>query len=165
MEFPVAKGITVTSLVGKNSPAFTLIELVLVLLVLAISSLIVIPNIEKGMQDRSVRGSALSLAAVARDLRSRALNEGLPQQLVIDPTQGSYRVARDNEVQLPPDVKFSQIGGGETLNGGVRTFYFFPNGSNLGGEIILSSVRTAISYAIRLEALTGKIEVSRGDKP
>ena len=150
--------------VGKDSRGFTLVELVMVLLLLGVSMAIVLPNIGKGMREREVRGSALGLAAVARDLRSRALFDGVPQQLVVNLTQNSYLVARTKEVHLPADVKIVSAEGGESVDRDTKKFYFFPNGSGLGGEIVLADSDNAISYLIRLEALTGKIEVSRGNK-
>jgi len=135
----------------------------LVLVLIGVSMLIVLPNIAKGLQDREVRSSAIGLAAVARDLRSRALFDGEPQQLELNLAQDSYRVARSREVRLPPEVKIISIGGGETVDRDNRRFYFFPNGSNLGGEIVLGDTVKTISYRIRLEALTGRIEVSRGN--
>jgi len=82
---------------GKNNRGFTLIELVLVLLLLGVSLAIVVPNIEKGLNDREVRISALALAAVGRDLRSRALFEGVPQELALNLPQNSYLVAQSRE--------------------------------------------------------------------
>jgi len=123
-----------------------------------------LPNIDKGLQDREVRRSAVGLAAAARDLRSRALFEGMAQQLVVDPVQNQYRAPRGLEVHLPADVKFVALEGGEIIDGGMRQFIFFPNGSSHGGLIALSSGREPVSYSVRLEPLTGKIEVLRGDK-
>ena len=135
----------------------------MVLLLIGISMAIIAPNIAKGLQDREVRTSALGLAAAARDLRSRALFDGVPQQLVVNLPQNSYLVARTREVHLPPDVKFVSVDGGEPVDKDTKRFYFFPNGSSLGGEIVLADSDKAISYLIRMEPLTGKIEVSRGN--
>ena len=132
-------------------------------MLMGIAGVIVLPNIEKGMQDREVRRSALGLAAAARDLRSRAIDEGMPQLLTIDIEHNQYRAARATEVHLPEDVKFTGVVGGEIVDGEARQFVFFPNGSSHGGSIALSGGH-GISYAIRLEPLTGKIQVVPGEK-
>lgn len=164
MEPRAGKGITVILRAGSDNHGFSLLELLLVLLLLGLSSLIVLPTIDNGLRERAVRRSALSLAAVARELRSRAIYEGIPQRLVLNVVDNSYLVARDREVQLPSDVKFSQVEGGETLEKSVRQFIFFPNGSSLGGEIGLSGGRNATAYSVRFEPLSGKVDVIRGDK-
>jgi general secretion pathway protein H len=161
MVFPAAKGTTVISRAGGNNRGFTLLELILVLVVLGLSSLLVLPSIDKGLRDQKIRRSALALAAAARDLRSRAVNQGVPQQLVLDVLQNSYLLARNREIHLPAEIKIAGVDGGETLDRGVHRFLFFPNGSTFGGQIIVSGVHQSDSYSIRLEPLTGKIEVLR----
>jgi hypothetical protein len=124
---------------------------------------VVLPNIEKGLQDREVRSSALGLAAAARDLRSKALFDGVAQQLVVNLPENSYLAARAAEVRLPSEVKFVSVGGGESINRDLKRFYFFPNGSSLGGEIVLADSTKSTSYLVRLEALTGRVEVARAN--
>ncbi len=148
--------------VGKNNRAFTLLELLLVLVLLGVSSLIALPAVDKGLKNREARQAALGLAAVARELSSRARSEGIPQQLILNLTNNSYFAARDREVHLPSDMKFSAVDGGETLEPQIRQFLFFPNGTNLGGKIGLAAGQSALTYSVRLHPLTGKIEVSRG---
>jgi len=164
MVSPAVKGITVILRTGSDSQGFSLLELLLVLLLLGLSSLIVLPTIDTGLRERDVRRSALGLAAVARELRSRAVYEGIPQQLVLNVVDHSYLVARDREVHLPSDVKFSQVEGGQTLEKSLRQFIFFPNGSSLGGQIGLSGGRNATGYSVRLEPLSGKVDVIKGGK-
>jgi len=136
----------------------------MVLLLIGISMAIVLPNVDKGLQEREVRSSALGLAAVARDLRSRALSDGVPQQLVVNLPQNSYLVSRTREVRLLADVKFVSVDGGESVDRDTKRFYFFPNGSSLGGDIVLADSDKGISYLIHMEPLTGRIEVSRGNQ-
>lgn len=162
MAWPAGKTITVTSAVGKNNRGFSLFELVLVLLLLGVSMAIVLPNINKGLQDREVRTSALGLAAASRELRSRALADGVPQRLVLNLPQNSYLVARSTEVRLPPEIRFVSVDGGESMDRDLKSFYFFPNGSILGGEIVIGDTATSITYLIRFDALTGRVEVARG---
>ena len=102
------------------------------------------------------------MAAAARELRSRALLDGVPQRLALDLPRNSYVVARSDEVRLPPEITFASVNGGESVGRDQKDFYFFPNGSILGGEIVIADDAKAISYSIRLEALTGKVEVARG---
>jgi len=110
-----------------------------------------------------VRSSALGLAAAARELRNRALFDGERQQLVIDLPQNSYSIARAHQVRLPADVRFASVDGGESVDRDRRRFFFFPNGSGLGGEIVLAGGERSISYRVRLDALTGRVEVERGN--
>lgn len=149
--------------VGKDNRAFTLIELVLVLLLIGVSAVIVLSNIDKALADREVRVAALGLAATVRDLRSRALFDGVPQELSLNVAQNSYLAARSEEVRLPSEVKFVSVEGGEAVDRDTKKFYFFPNGSTLGGEIVVGGEKGS-SYRVRLEGLTGKVEVSRGDR-
>jgi type II secretory pathway pseudopilin PulG len=140
------------------------LELVLVLLLLGIGMAVVLPNINRGLQDRQVRGSAVGLAAAARELRSRALADGVPQRLVLNVPQNSYLVARIAEVRLPPEIRFVSVDGGESGEYDVKSFYFFPNGSMLGGQIIIGDTGQSISYLIRFEPLTGRVQVARGER-
>lgn len=156
--------ITVTSRAGNNNGGFSLLELILVLMVLGLGSLVVLPTIDRSLRDQEVRRSALALAAAARELRSRAIHNGMPQQLLLNLAQNSYLIARDREVRLPSDVKISDVQGGETLNSDERQFLFFPNGSTFGGRVNVASANDSVSYAVRLHPLTGHIEVLRGDK-
>jgi hypothetical protein len=64
---------------------------------------------------------------------------------------------------LPAAVRFISVGGGETINRDLKRFYFFPNGSNLGGEIVLRGSTNATAYLVRFEPLTGRVEVARAN--
>ena len=153
---------TVTSPAGKDSGGFSLLEMVLVLVVMGISMAIVVPNIGRRLQEREVRSSALSLAALARELRSRALLDGIAQQLVVSMPTNTYLVPKQREIHLPQDIRIASIEGGEAVERDTKRFYFFPNGSSLGGQIVIADSANAISYSIRMEPLTGRIEVARG---
>jgi hypothetical protein len=60
-------------------------------------------------------------------------------------------------------VRFSQVEGGETLEKDVYQFVFFPNGSSFGGQIGFSAGQNPTSYSVRLEPLSGKVDVLRSD--
>jgi prepilin-type N-terminal cleavage/methylation domain-containing protein len=152
----------VTLLAGKNNRAFTLFELMLVLVLLGSAALVVFPSIDKGMKKRDARQAALGFAAVARELANRARTEGIPQRLVVDKTRNSYFVSRHQEVSLPANLTFAGVEGGEILENGLHRFSFFPNGANFGGRIDFSSRVDGIQYSVRFHPLTGRVEVLRG---
>ncbi len=139
---------------------FSLLELMVVLLLLALSAAIVVPSLEKGLRAKEVRQSATGIAAVARNLRDRAINESVVKRLTINSFENSYEVARDQKVRLPREIRFTGIEGGMPAGDGLTQFLFYPNGSALGGEIGISGGSGA-SYVIRVEDLTGRVVVSR----
>ena len=153
-----ARATIVISLVGNDKRGFSLLELLVVLLLLGLSSLIVLPSIEKGLKDRELRETTLKLAAVARNLRSRAIYESSLQRLYLDQRENSYQGSQGKKVLLSTDIRIAGIQGGEPVGEGLRQFLFFPNGSILGGEIGLAS-RDGLAYAIRLDPLLGRVVV------
>ncbi|MFQ5682174.1 MAG: prepilin-type N-terminal cleavage/methylation domain-containing protein [Candidatus Binatia bacterium] len=149
---------------GAGERGFSLLELLVVLLLIGLSSLIVLPSIGRGLRKRELRQSALKLAATARTLRSRAVYENTLQRLILNPVENSYRIFRKKKVFLSSDLKITGIEGGEALGGGLKQFLFFPNGSALGGKIGISNHTGSASYTIGFDPLTGKVVVKRGRK-
>jgi general secretion pathway protein H len=143
---------------------FSLVELLAVLLLLSLASFIVLPSVDRGLRERQVRKSALELAALARDLRGRAIYESNLQRLIFNPLENSYQAVRGRKVVLSSDVKITRIKGGEPLGEGLRQFIFYPNGTVLSGEIGISARQGFPSYWIRFDALTGRVGVIEGGR-
>jgi general secretion pathway protein H len=138
---------------------FSLIELLLVLLLIGIGTFIAVPSLDRGLKERVVKQSALGLAATARDLRSRAIYGGFPHRLILDSSENSYQSVPGRKTFLPPDVMLSGVTGGEPLTTDSRQFFFFPNGSVLGGEIRLAREEGRSAYVITLNPLSGRVVV------
>ena len=134
-------------------------EVLLVLLLLGVGSLIVLPAIERGLNQREVRQAALSFAATARSLRGKAIYEGAPRRLTVDRVENSYQGQGGKKVYLPMHVRFSEIIGGEPGEGQEQRFVFFPNGSVLGDGVAVAGEEGAVSYRVRLDALSGRVAV------
>lgn len=160
----MGKGTIAMLRVGIDKKAFSLIELLAVLLLLSLASFIVLPAIDKKLREQEVRQSVLQLAAVARELRSRAVDESALQRLVFSPQQNSYQ-AQDKQIFLSSDISITDISGGEPVGERGRQFLFFPNGSVLGGEISISAREGSSTYSVRLDSLTGRVVVRRADMP
>ena len=147
----------------SNTRGFSLLELLVVLALLGLVSVIVVPSIERGIRDREVRQSALALAALARELRSRAIYDGTLQDLVLNPSENSIQASAGKRILLSDEAKISAIDGGEPMGQGSRRFFFFPNGSTVGGEIGISG-REGLAYTVRLQSLSGRVEVVKGGR-
>jgi general secretion pathway protein H len=139
---------------------FTLLELVVVLVLVGVSTAIILPSLDRGLKKRQARQSVLALAAVARDLRRRAIDQGKLKRLTLEPPTGSYLASDRDIVRLPETVSITGVSGGEPIGDRLRQYVFFPNGSLLGGEIELTD-RTGSAYVIRMEAMAGRVVVIR----
>ncbi len=137
----------------------------MVLLLLGLSSLLVLPAMDRALEKQAVRRSTVEIAAVVRDLRGKAIYKGIIQGLLVSSSENSYEALAGNKVILPPAVKISEVVGGELVGEDKRRFVFFPNGSILGGEIAISGREVSASYTIRLDPLSGRILVVRGIAP
>lgn len=155
-------GIIVTLAAGINNQAFTLLELMLVLVLLGLSAVVVLPSIDRGLKNREARQAALGFAAAARELGSRAKSEGVPQRLVLDLRRNSYLSSRQKEIVLPSNLAFAAVDGGEMLENGLRRFSFYPNGASFGGRVDISAGANGVQYSVRFDPLTGRVEVLRG---
>lgn len=122
-----------------------------------------LPAVDRGLKERELKRSALELAAVARDLRRRAVYENSVQRLIFNLSESSYEAFEGNKVILSSDIKITRMEGGEPVGDGLRQFLFFPNGTIFGGEVGISG-HGRPGYIIRLEPLTGKVVVQRGSE-
>lgn len=75
--------------------AFTLIEMVLVMLILVIAVSVVVPSLEKFFSGRSLDSEARRFLALTRFGQSRAVSEGIPMLLWIDSKAGAYGLSQE----------------------------------------------------------------------
>jgi len=140
-----------------------LIELVVVLVIVGIAAAFVLPSLDKGFDTLQIRRAALGVAAVARSLRTRSMKEQRPFRLVVSSDDSSYWVFGEARVLFPEGVRVS-LDGGEPVRQGVRQFIFFPNGRMMSGQILVSGETQGGAYAVRLDTISGKVQVVRGKR-
>ncbi len=71
-------------------PAFTLIELILVMAILTIAVSVTAPTLGHFFSGRALDSEARRLLSLTRGAQSRAVSEGMPMDLWINPGQRSY---------------------------------------------------------------------------
>src|SRR3954462_8563114 len=85
--------------------AFTLIEIVLVLMVIAICAMVAAPKLANFSKGRALPNSATALATTARWCRVQALSEGVTYRLNLDPTGNRYWVTKADGT----GINFTQV--------------------------------------------------------
>ena len=141
---------------------FTLVEMMMVLLVIAIGSALVIPLVEGGFEAREVRRAARQIASTMHFCRGEAVALGKPQEMVIDAGENSiHTTAWGRWATLTDRAVIEEIRGGNVMGEGVVQILFFPNGSTSGAEVVLAARRDRREHRllIALDALVGTVKV------
>src|SRR5262249_37731050 len=141
---------------------FTLIEMTVVLVVIAIGMTLAVPLIEGGFDSREVRRAARQIAATMVHCRVEAVSKAAPQELVINPERnliatpdgGRGAVLRERAI-------IERVDGGAVLGDGAVQVLFYPNGSTSGADVVVASRRDRSRNRLRitLDPLVGTVRV------
>ena len=141
---------------------FTLIEMTVVLLIIAIGLTLAVPLIEGGFDSREVRRAARQIAATMVHCRVEAVSKAEPQGLVINPERnmiatsdwGRWAVLTDRAI-------IEKVEGGSVLGDGAVQVLFYPNGSTSGADVVVASRRDRGRDRLRitLDPLVGTVRV------
>jgi general secretion pathway protein H len=139
---------------------FSLFELIVVLMIVAIASGLAAPGIKSGWRAREVRTGTRSLAAVMRGLRERAVRRGVEQELVIEADGQTYSWSDGKEAVLPGGATITGIRGGwRDQNGRVRVV-FYPNGGSSGiAMVVAQQDGDGLSFALRVDPMLGSVVI------
>jgi type II secretion system protein H len=144
----------------SDQRGFTLLELIVTLLVVALAVGLAIPAIGRSTETIRVRAEVAGFSAMLRHARERAIVTRRAQAVVIDPLQ--RRVSRraggpDGEVRetrtLPERLTV------EATPPPALTVRFEPQGGSNGGDFRLAS--GDIVYRVTVDALTGRVRSAR----
>jgi general secretion pathway protein H len=140
---------------------FTLIEITVVLVIIAIGLTIAVPMIESGMDSREVRRVARQIAATMHHCRGEAVANAAPQELVLDPEHNKIATTDWKRwAPLSERAVIERVSGGAELGDGLVQVLFFPNGSTSGIEVMVASRRDRNRrILITLDPLVGVVDV------
>jgi general secretion pathway protein H len=141
---------------------FTLIEMTVVLLIVAIGLTLAVPLIEGGFDSREVRRAARQIASTMVHCRVEAVSKAEPQGLVINAERnmistsdwGRWAVLTDRAI-------IEKVDGGSPLGDGAVQVLFYPNGSTSGADVVVASRRDRGRDRLRitLDPLVGTVRV------
>ena len=148
----------------RRASGFTLVEMVVVLLIIALGSALAIPMIEGGVESREVRRAARQIASTMHYCRGEAVALGEPQEMVIDALQNSiHTTAWKRWAVLTDRAVIDDVRGGTGSAGadGVVQILFFPNGSTSGADVVVAGRRDRREHRLRiqLDPLLGTVRV------
>jgi general secretion pathway protein H len=148
----------------RHARAFTLIEMAVVLVIIALGSALVVPMVQGGFEAREVRRAARQIAATMHYCRGEAVARGQPQELVIDALQNSIHTTGWGRWAVLTDrAVIADVIGGNEVGDGVVQILFFPNGSTSGAEVLVASRRQPRErrWVVALDPLLGTVNVLR----
>lgn len=92
MAAPAAMTTSITGMTGSNLRAFTLVELILVMALLAIVMALAAPSLSRSVRERDLQQEAARFVALTEFGRDEAVSQGVPMVVWIDTDQQRFGV-------------------------------------------------------------------------
>ena len=142
----------------QHARAFTLIEILIVMGLLALALAVVTPRLSGTIAATQVKSSARNLMGVLRYTRQRAVSSGEQATVDFDLESKIYSYGDNREKRFPNGadvtVVTAQSEQRSELHGAIR---FFPDGSSTGGRITLEGATRTLD--VNVEWLTGDVQI------
>ncbi len=137
---------------------FTLIEVLVVLVMLAVLAGTVAFNMSGSLKASKVRGASKDLVAALRYTRSQAVVKHEQQRLMINVKEKSYQAPGKPKVILPEGMELKVFAAeSEVPSEDSAGFRFFSDGSSTGGRVTL--IYDERFWRINVAWLTGEIRL------
>jgi prepilin-type N-terminal cleavage/methylation domain-containing protein len=152
--------------VGRMRPAFTLMELILVMVIIAILAMAIVPSLTNFRIGRANANTATQLIALSQFARTQSISEGRAYRLVLNPDQGSYQLLAENDAGafVPAQGDYGQT---YTVDKGVKmqvTLRQAPNAQmNLPINVQQDAVQVPLSVADPTVQTPNTLMVNRRD--
>jgi prepilin-type N-terminal cleavage/methylation domain-containing protein len=125
--------------IDRASRAFTLIELILVMALLATLMALSAPSLSRSFNHHALKQEATRLLALTEYARNEAISQGVPMVVWIDPQSQSFGMEikngfegkgeREKEYTLGPNLHFEMEQGKPSQDGLVTMAEFAPDGT------------------------------------
>jgi general secretion pathway protein H len=155
---------------GNNQEGFTVLEIVLVVLLMALAVGISYPSLTRGNSLFQIRATGRNVLNMLRYAREKAITE--QQTLIVSVDRDAQKVVFSDEfggqpksLMMPKSIKIARMAlQGQELAQGILRIRFLPNGGSDSAEILLSSDR-GTTVRIVTDPITGgaRIVTGQGD--
>ncbi|WP_223787073.1 GspH/FimT family protein [Marinicella meishanensis] len=137
---------------------FTLIEVLVVLVMLAVLAGTVAFNMSGSLKASKIRGASKDLVAALRYTRSQAVVKHQEQRLIINVREKSYQAPGRPKVVLPEGMELKVYAAASEVPSEEQAgFRFFSDGSSTGGRVTL--IYDERFWRINVAWLTGEIRL------
>jgi len=144
---------------------FTLLELILVMLIMAVAAALVGPAVGSRLIRADARRTAVQLRSAVELMRVHAVRSGREEVMIVDPEENTYwREGGGGAVQVPPESGILSAQSRWIRENGQAEFHFYPNGTNSGGAIRVEQGRNVTAaYVVFLNPLLGVASIWRDE--
>jgi type II secretion system protein H len=166
---------------------FSLIELIIVLTILALSVALVTSSMSNLSRTVELKAAAKKVSGILRYYRSEAINKGSVYQVLFDPESRAVKVQSISLAEPADEKEASEKEASEKKAGeGFKTLYglpegvrmkeidfpspqypcdlpaveFYPNGGSNGGSVLFDSQERK-GYRIKIHFLTGEVKIEQ----
>ena len=137
---------------------FTLLEMVVVLAILALSLTLIVGYRPPWSSGLGVREAASTLASAMRLARSEAISRDAPVSVVIDVADHRYKVGEGPEHSLPSRLKVGLLTiASERHATNVGEIRFNSDGSSTGGRVTIGDGSRTL--AVGVDWLSGRVSI------
>ncbi|MGH9397877.1 MAG: pilus assembly FimT family protein [Terriglobia bacterium] len=149
---------------GHGEAGFTLIELMMVTLVLAVLMGMSIPLVQSASRSYGLSTAVLGVTGAIQSTRYQAIMHGYPYALVLDPASQTFQI----QSEPPGSSSFSNVGGAVPWSSGggivlapATTFQFNPGGivTVNSGSMVLTLSNTAATETVTVSEV-GNVTVN-----
>ncbi len=151
----------------RANDGFTLLELIMVVLVMALVLAVSYPTLSRGSASLRLRGVGRDILSTFRYAREKAITEQQGVQLLASRESGKLVLADEfgegnRTYTLPADVGIQRLSlAGRVITDGPLVVRFSPNGSSDAAEILVRSASGA-SLRVVSDPITGGARILMG---
>lgn len=152
----------------RRIAAFTLLELLVVLLIVSLMSAMVLPRLAGSLDRLNSESVAKKIAAALRYARSQAVSERRTFSARFDFEKremgirnlksGNGNSKSEPTYRLPKGVQFAEAAPEERMEAGVFEIVFYPGGNSSGGEVTVLDEKKR-QYEISVDFITGSVRL------